>query len=153
MPQPTLDELGRMFHYAFHDDPDYPSAKPRLRQVEIDGPFSVGGRPVVPIELFHGRLPVLGFRFGPFAYCTDCSVVPDSSLALLGGLDVLILDALRRTPHPAHFTIDEAVEMARKIGAKQTYFTHMTHELAHEATNAELPDGVALGYDGLRISV
>ena len=151
--QPTLDELGRMFRYAFHDDPDYPSAKPGLRQVQIDGPFSVGGCPVVPIELFHGRLPVLGFRFGPFAYCTDCSAIPDASLDKLRDLKVLVLDALRHQPHPTHFTLEQAVEMARRIGAERTYFTHIAHQLGHAETNAGLPAGMALAYDGQQIEL
>ena len=150
----TLTALRRMFLYAFDPAPDSPHSRPELDFHTIDThPFRVGGETIVPIPLMHGPLPVLGFRFGDFAYCTDCNHIPSESLALLQDLDVLILDALRRTPHPAHFTLTEAVEMARLIGARKTFFSHMTHELAHEQTNRELPDGMALGYDGLRITL
>ena len=147
----TLSFLDRMFPYAFRDNPDYLSAKPRLKLVRIDGPLDLFGVHIVPIRLFHGDLPVWGFRVGRFAYCTDCSRIPDESLALLADLDVLVLDALRRRPHPTHFNLEQAVEAAHRIAARQTYFTHVAHELPHEATNAELPEGTALAYDGLVI--
>ena len=111
------------------------------------------GTPIRPIPLFHGELPVLGFRFGRFAYCTDCSRIPDESMAMLRDLDVLVLDALRRRPHPTHFNLDRRVEAAGRIAAGQTYFTHIAHELGHAATNAELPRGMALAYDGLVINL
>jgi phosphoribosyl 1,2-cyclic phosphate phosphodiesterase len=98
--------------------------------------------------LFHGQLPVLGYRIGPFAYCTDCNRVPPESLEMLAGVRVLVLDGLRHRPHPTHFTLSEAVNMARIIGARETYFTHIAHDLGHEATNSTLPTGMALGYDG-----
>lgn len=145
----TLATLDRMFPYAFHDTPDYPSAKPRLKLSLIDGPFELFGVPITPIPLLHGELPIFGFRFGNFAYCTDCSAIPQPSWKMLEGLDVLVLDGLRRRPHPTHFNIEQAVEAARKIGAKQTYFTHIAHELGHQSTNAELPENMALAYDGL----
>ena len=137
-----------MFPYAFRHSPDYPSSKPQLHLGLIEGPLELFGRAVVPIPLLHGPLPVLGFRFGRFAYCTDCSVIPDESWRLLEGLDVLILDALRHRPHPTHFNLEQAVQAAGRIGAGQTYFTHIAHELGHAATNAMLPGGMALGYDG-----
>ena len=101
------------------------------------------------MPLRHGPWDMLGFRVGRFAYLTDCNGVPDASLALLDGLDCLVLDALRQRPHPTHFTSAQAVEMARRIGARRTFFTHIAHELGHEATCASLPDGMALAYDGL----
>ncbi len=148
--QKTADALRRMFVYAFERNPDYPSDAPKL-EVELidDAPFELFGRRIVPIPLMHGPLPILGFRFGKFAYCTDCSVIPESSMALLTDLDVLILDALRRRPHPTHFNLEQAVAMARRIGARRTYFTHIAHELKHADTNASLPDGMALAHDGL----
>ncbi len=147
----TLDRLRSMFSYVFDDDDAYPSAKPKLALHEINGPFEIGGRTITPIPLLHGPTPVLGFRVGAFAYCTDVSVIPAESWPLLSGLDVLILDALRKRPHPTHFNLEQAVDHARRIGARQTYFTHIAHELAHEETNQELPAGIALSYDGLRI--
>jgi len=149
----TLAGIRRMFTYAFEPAPNSPHSRPQLELHPIDAdPFVVGEATIIPIPLFHGPLPVLGFRFGRFAYCTDCNLIPESSMRLLVGLDVIILDALRKKPHPAHFTIDEAVAAAHRIGAKQTYFTHMTHELRHEDTNRYLPKGMALAYDGLRFS-
>jgi phosphoribosyl 1,2-cyclic phosphate phosphodiesterase len=145
----TIGYVRSMFAYAFTDEPDYPSAKPELHTRVIDGPIELFGRIVTPIPYFHGPLPVLGYRVGNIAYCPDCNRIPDESRSLLQGLDVLILNALRRRPHPTHFTIDEAVEEARRIGARRTYFTHIAHELGHAAANAELPDGMALSYDGL----
>ncbi len=106
---------------------------------------------VIPIRLEHGRFRVLGFRFGNIAYCTDTNRIPPESLPLLQGLDVLILDALRHKPHPTHFSLDEAVETARQLQARRTYFTHMSHDLEHEATNRALPEGMELAYDGLRL--
>jgi phosphoribosyl 1,2-cyclic phosphate phosphodiesterase len=98
-------------------------------------------------------MPVLGFRFGPFAYCTDCSRIPDATLVKLDGLDLLVLDALRRRPHPTHLNLEQAVDMAGRIGAKQTLFTHIAHELGHAETNDELPESMALGHDGQRIEL
>ncbi len=147
----TLERLRTMFTYVFEHDADYPSAKPRLTLHEITGPFEIGGRTITPIPLLHGNLPVLGFRVGRFAYCTDVSRIPESSWPLLEGLDVLVLDALRKRPHPTHFNLDQAVEHARRIGAKRTFFTHIAHELPHAETNRELPAGMALAHDGLVI--
>jgi len=145
----TLDRLRRMFAYAFVDDPDYPSAKPYLETALLDGPFELFGRRIVPIPLLHGSLPVLGFRVGGIAYCTDCNVVPDESRELLRDLDVLVLDAVRHRPHATHFNLEQAIGEARRIGAKRTYFTHIAHGLKHAETNAELPEGMELAYDGL----
>ncbi|MBE7507426.1 MAG: MBL fold metallo-hydrolase [Planctomycetia bacterium] len=147
----TLERLRNMFPYVFEQDADYPSAKPRLALHEINGPFEIGGRTITPIPLLHGTLPVLGFRVGNFAYCTDVGKIPESSWPLLEGLDVLVLDALRKRPHPTHFNLDQAVEHAQRIGAKRTFFTHIAHELPHAETNRELPAGMALAHDGLVI--
>lgn len=144
----TLERLRAMFGYVFESDADYPSAKPQLDLREIQGPFEIGGTTITPIPLLHGTLPVLGFRVGDFAYCTDVNQIPPASWPLLAGLRVLILDALRRRAHPTHFSLGEAVDHARRIGAGHTYFTHIAHELGHEATNRELPAGMALAYDG-----
>jgi phosphoribosyl 1,2-cyclic phosphate phosphodiesterase len=144
----TAHVLQRMFPYAFTNEPEYPSAKPELNMVRVEGPFELFDIRIVPIALLHGKLPIFGYRIGRFAYCTDCSATPDASMALLTDLDVLILDALRIRPHPTHFNLDQAVKSARRIGAGQTYFTHIAHELLHAETNARLPDRMALAYDG-----
>lgn len=145
----TLARVRRMFEYCFTDDPQYASSKPQLVAREIHAPFELFGQRVLPIPYLHGTLPVLGFRVGRIAYCTDCSHIPDDSYALLRDLDVLVLGALRRRPHPTHFNLEQAVEHARRIGARRTFFTHIAHELLHAQVNAELPDGMQLSHDGL----
>jgi phosphoribosyl 1,2-cyclic phosphate phosphodiesterase len=149
---PTLSALRRTFEYAFA--PDAPGGGvPQLDLHPVDGPFRLGAEPIVPVPIQHGRATILGFRIGRFAYLTDCNAIPDASLTLLSGIDTIVLDALRRRPHPTHFTLAEAVDMARRIGARRTYFTHIAHDLGHAATSAELADGMALAYDGLSIDV
>jgi len=101
----------------------------------------------------HGPLPVFGFRIADLAYCTDCSAIPEDSWSLLVDLDVLILDALRIDTHPTHFNVKQAIEVAARIGAKRTYFTHMAHQIKHTDVDSSLPPGIRLGYDGLRIEL
>jgi phosphoribosyl 1,2-cyclic phosphate phosphodiesterase len=150
---PTLFDVRRMFAYVF--DPATPrgGGLPQLELFTILGPFCVGRQEVLPVPIVHGQRPILGFRFGPFAYLTDCSHIPDASWSLLEGLDVLVLDALREKPHPTHFSIAQAVDAARRIRARHTYFTHMTHDLRHEATCARLPETMQLAYDGLVVDI
>jgi phosphoribosyl 1,2-cyclic phosphate phosphodiesterase len=149
----TLDDIRRMFAYVF--DPATPKGGgvPRLELFTVAGPFCVADLDVEPIPIFHGKRPILGFRFGSFAYLTDCSRIPDESFPLLRGLDLLVLDALRIRPHSTHYSLDEAVEAATRIAAKQTLFTHMCHDLPHAATCAGLPGGMALAHDGLVLTV
>lgn len=149
----TGRDLRRTFAYVWDADAPRGGGLPDLRLWTIVGPFSLGRQEVVPVPVRHGPWDILGFRFGRFAYLTDCNGIPDGSLALLRDLDVVVLDALRHRPHPTHFTLDQAVEMARTIGARQTYFTHVAHELGHEETCARLPAGMALAYDGLRLEL
>jgi phosphoribosyl 1,2-cyclic phosphate phosphodiesterase len=111
------------------------------------------GQRVVPMRLIHDRFRVLGFRFGNVAYCTDTSKISEASRELLQGLDVLILDALRPRPHPTHLSLEEAIAIARQLQPKRTLFTHMSHDIEHEATSAALPPGMELAYDGLRIAL
>lgn len=149
----TLSDVRRMFAYVF--DPGTPKGGgiPQLNLFPISGPFSFSQRTFIPVPLKHGTLPILGYRIGAFAYLTDCSEIPESSLAQLDQLDVLVLDALRRRRHSTHFSLDEAVEMAVRIGARQTYFTHMTHDLLHADTCNSLPPDMTLAYDGLVVDV
>ena len=149
----TLNEIRRTVRYVF--DPDTPNGGglPQLRLFRMAGAFTIGRQEIVPVPLMHGARPILGLRIGRFAYLTDCSAIPDPSWALLEGLEVVVLDALRERPHPTHFSLDEAVAAARRIGARQTYFTHMCHDLPHAGTCARLPPGMTLAYDGLRITV
>jgi len=105
------------------------------------------------VPVMHGRRTVLGFRLGGFAYLTDCSGIPDSSWDLLQGLDTLVVDALRHRPHPSHFTVAEAVEVVERLAPRQAWLTHICHDLPHAATNAMLPAGVELAYDGLVLGI
>ncbi|MEP7116541.1 MAG: MBL fold metallo-hydrolase [Acidobacteriota bacterium] len=144
----TGAELTRIFAYAFSPATGPGGGVPDLALIEIDGPFVIDGVAIVPVPILHGRQPILGFRIGNFAYLTDCSEVPQASLGLLEGLEVLVLDALRHRPHPTHFSVAEAVAVATRIGARETFFTHICHDLAHAETCAALPPGMALAYDG-----
>jgi phosphoribosyl 1,2-cyclic phosphate phosphodiesterase len=149
----TLDGIKRTFDYAFDDGAPAGGGVPQIDLKPIVGPFHLGATEVIPIPIMHGKWQILGFRFGRFAYLTDCNEVPVASRALLTGLDVLVLDALRRRPHPTHFTLSQAIEVAGEIDARQTYFTHIAHDLGHAATCAELPERMALAFDGLAIDL
>jgi phosphoribosyl 1,2-cyclic phosphate phosphodiesterase len=149
----TLGELRRIFDYAFDPVPQAGGGVPQIAPREITGPFDLDGLTVVPVPIRHGHQTILGFRVGGFAYLTDCSGIPEESLARLEGLDVIVLGALRHRPHPTHFSLGEALEAARRVGARRTYFTHMCHDLGHADTMASLPPGCALAFDGLTIEV
>ena len=146
--------IWKSFDYAFNAPKDlHRGGVPQLQFQQISTePFEVLGERVIPIRLKHGKyFDVLGFRIGNVAYCTDVNAIPPESMRQLQGLDVLILDALRRERHSTHFSLEEAVEVAKLLEAKQTFFTHISHDLEHEATNASLPENMALAYDGLSI--
>ncbi len=146
----TMENIRRIFTYIF--DATYPHGGiPKLDPHLIDGPFDLWGQRLTPIPVLHGQLPVLGFRFGQAAYVTDFSTIPESSLALLEGLDVLILDALRQKPHPTHSNIEQSLALVKRLKPRQAYFTHIAHEVGHEETDAALPPGVHLAYDGLKL--
>jgi len=149
----TLASLRRMFSYIFEPPMQVGGGLPRLTLFRIAGPFSLGGVEVVPVPLFHGTLPVLGFRLGSFAYLTDCNRIPDASWTLLHGVQTIILDALRHKPHSTHFSLSEATDVVARLGAARAYFTHISHDLGHEATCALLPAGVELAYDGLVLEI
>ncbi len=145
--------IRRSFDYAFeHNAAHYAGGVPQLdlRRIATER-FELLGVAVIPLRLAHGRSQVLGFRVGKVAYCTDCNFIPNETWPLLSGLDVLILDALRPRPHVTHFSLTEAIAIAERVGAKRTLFTHMSHELEHEATSSQLPPGMELAYDGLRV--
>lgn len=151
--EPPVEELlRRAFHYAFESPPDTLHSIPRLEFKHLDlRPVELCGLTFQPIRLIHGRLPILGFRMNRVAFCTDVSEIPRESEPLLEGLDVLILGAIRDEPHPTHFNIPQALEVVEKFRPRRTYLTHISHTLDHEATNARLPAGVKLAYDGLSI--
>jgi phosphoribosyl 1,2-cyclic phosphate phosphodiesterase len=150
--QPTLSRLKTIFDYAFGNGELKPGL-PNLAGIEIEGPFYLEDIEIHPIKLMHGKQVILGFRIGNMAYCTDVSTIPEDSYALLKDLDVLILGALRETPHPTHFSVDEAVNEAHKIGAKQTYFVHMSHKIDHQPRQDTLPLGMNFAYDGLVLNL
>lgn len=169
----TSDVLRNMFAYIFSDG-SYPGI-PKLALHPVTENFVINGRydaqtcfpngdpiqttnhdqriEVQPIPVLHGKLPIYGYRIGDFAYLTDTSHIPESSFHALQGLDVLVLDALREQPHHSHFSIAQAVQAARRIGARRTYFIHMTHQVLHETIQAQLPSGMFLAHDGLCIEV
>jgi len=150
----SLDILKRTFYYVFDGLPRLGGGVPQVDVHEVGtAAFAVGGVRIVPIPLWHGRMPILGFRFGRFAYLTDCNRIPDESWPLLDGLDTLVLDALRDEPHTTHFTVAEAVETIARLAPRRAYLTHMTHDLGYAETNARLPAGVELAYDGLALDV
>lgn len=147
-------QIRESFSYAFATpEPDqHYGAIPQLeiRRIGLE-PFELLGMLVSPIRLIHGKLPVLGFRIGNVAFCTDVSYIPDESWPLLEGLDVLIVDALREEPHATHFGIPQALEAINRVKPRRAYLTHISHYLEYSTTNARLPAGVELAYDGLRI--
>lgn len=149
----TIERLKMEFSYAFGKN-QYPGV-PKLTIEEIDETaFRIGDIDFQPIPVWHKDMKVLGFRIGTFAYITDANLIPASSMKLLEGIETLVLNALRRTPHYSHFTLEEAIEVATQIGPKQAYFTHISHLLgSHEEVSKELPDWISLAHDGLRISI
>jgi phosphoribosyl 1,2-cyclic phosphate phosphodiesterase len=150
---PTFAVIERVFSYVF-DNRERNTSIPQLTVNLIDeSPFDVLGLRFEPIPVTHGKDTIFGFRFGNVAYLTDHSSIPESSLERLRGLDVLFLDALRYRPHPSHSTVDTSIETARLLQPRRTYFTHMCHDVGHAATEASLPPGIFLAYDGLEISV
>lgn len=149
----TVDSLRKSFYYVFDPRTDQGGGLPQIELHTIERAFSVGGVAIQPIPLMHGRRPILGFRFGDFAYLTDTNLVPEPAFPLLAGVKTLILDALRHRPHPTHFTVAEALSVVERLRPQQTYFTHICHDLPHAATNAALPAGVELAYDGLSFTI
>ena len=153
----TFRIIRRIFAYVFDDKPTLSTVPSVTLNAIHDRPFELLGIPFVPVPLFHGDMKVLGFRFGRAAYLTDFSTMSDSSMALLEGLDELILDALRDIPHPMHQTVDSALALIEKLKPRRAWFTHIAHDLPHAETNERLAKmgfpHVQLAYDGLQFEV
>jgi len=146
----TAQVLRSVFRYIFEADYKYGG----LAQVEIwpvNGLVELFGARFEPLPVFHGDAEIEAFRFGSAAYLTDFSSVPEESLAKLHGLDILFLDALRHHPHPTHSTVENSLKLVERLQPKRAYFTHISHDLPHEATNAALPANVRLAHDGLKL--
>jgi phosphoribosyl 1,2-cyclic phosphate phosphodiesterase len=154
----TLAILRDRFIYVFEDTQEG-GGKPKLDLIPVTGPFEVAGLHVTPLEVLHGALPVTAFRVrerhgGPeFAYATDCNQIVPDTMAQLRGLDLLILDALGKNRHPTHFSLEQAIDVARHLAPRRTLFTHISHGLDHEETNASLPQGMSLAHDGLVVDL
>jgi phosphoribosyl 1,2-cyclic phosphate phosphodiesterase len=147
---PTAKAVRRAFSYIWDTSSQIGGGKPQLELHEVTAPFDHDGIAVVPIPVDHGDWTIFGFRIGAFAYITDTNGIPPASMRLLEGVEVLALDGLRPAPrHPTHFTIDQAVECAQAIGARETWLIHLTHEVMHDEVEATLPEGIRLAYDGL----
>lgn len=151
-------QIRKAYSYAFDDSGSglHPGAVPnlaihRIGPTAAPEPFELCGVRIIPIRLMHGKLPVLGFRIGDVAFCTDVSEIPEESFALLEGLDTLVIDALREKPHATHFSVGQALEAIARVKPRQAYLTHISHTLDHAKTSVTLPAGVAMAYDGLRI--
>jgi len=149
----TNAAVRRMFHYAFADK-RYPGVPELTLHTIGEAPFDVCGIEITPIEVLHYNMPVLGFRIGDLAYITDAKTLPAKAMKQLQGVDVLVLNALRKKEHSSHLNLQEATDVAKEIGARQTYFTHVSHLMGrHQEVSVELPEGISFAYDGLRVQV
>ncbi len=151
--EPTQAVLVREFPYAFADSP-YPGVPEiKMNTIHLE-PFLVGDIPVIPILVWHLKMPVLGFRFGDFTYITDANRIDPSEMEKIRGTKILTLNTLRKQKHISHFTLEEGIQLANEIGAAKTFFTHMSHQMGrHAEVQKELPSGMALAYDGLVFSL
>ena len=151
--QMTIDALMREFAYAFADK-KYPGV-PNLELNSIDlTPLSIGDIPIIPIQVWHLKMPVYGFRFGSFTYITDANRIDDAEKEKIKGSEILVLNALRKEKHISHYTLDEAIALVQELEIPTAYFTHISHQLGrHEEIEKRLPQGMHLAYDGLRIEL
>ena len=151
-PASALAGVRRTFAYAFEPGQEG-GGKPQIELLAVDGPFELLGTRVVPVPVRHGEVEVFGYRFGRFAYVTDVNFIPEASFALLAGVEVLVLGALRYRPHTTHFSFAEAFSAAARIGARRTLLTHVAHDVDHAAPTVPLPPGVEIGHDGLVVEL
>jgi phosphoribosyl 1,2-cyclic phosphate phosphodiesterase len=148
----TTKVLEHIFDYTFSPQATYPN-RARVELQRLEDSATIHGIQFRRVPILHGNMEIAGFRFGNTAYLTDVSGIPETSFPLLEGVEHLIISALRHKPHPSHATVEQSLGWSRRIGARRTWFTHIAHELAHEATNRALPEGVELAYDGLTIPI
>lgn len=153
MDEETSGTVRTCFGYCFKEQLEVGVFRPQLVERRIAGPFEIGELAWTPIPIYHGKATILGFRIGRLAYCTDASGIPESTWPLLEGLDVLVVDALQERKHPTHFTIAEALAVVDRVKPRRTVFTHMSHSVMHATASTQLPAGVELAVDGLRIEV
>jgi phosphoribosyl 1,2-cyclic phosphate phosphodiesterase len=148
-------ELKRLFSYIYEKPLQVGGGVSEFdnRQAVHGQPIIIGELTITPLEIMHGILPIFGYRINDFAYLTDCSAIPETTYALLKGVKVAVIDALRPVPHPTHFSVEQAVAAAHRIGVEKAYFTHIAHGLEHAETNARLPANMQLAYDGLEITI
>jgi len=145
--------LKRDFHYAFAEK-RYPGVPSLNLHILDNNPFEVGDLVLTPIEVLHYKLPVFGYRVGDFSYITDVNFIAEAEKEKLKGSKVLVLSALRQSEHISHYSLEQAIEVAREVGAEQTYFIHMSHQMGlHEEVDAQLPEGMNLSYDGLVLEI
>ncbi|HXY11691.1 MAG TPA: MBL fold metallo-hydrolase [Terriglobales bacterium] len=148
--QEAVEFIRTMFRYIFEADYKF-GGLPLVELHVINGPLELFGASFEPVAVIHGEMEIYGFRFGSAAYLTDHSKIPESSFAKLDDLDILFLDALRHKPHPTHSTIENSLQIVERVKPKRAFFTHICHDLAHEATNSSLPANVRLSYDGMKL--
>ncbi len=147
----TAIQLRERFGYAFEDHFPFYGGKPDLTLHEFDGPFELFGETVTPIPVTHGSWTVHGFRIGPLVYLTDAKEIPEESMDTLRGAEVLVLNALRKRPHPTHLSLDEAIDVIRDVKPQRAYLVHLAHDLSHAEASARLPSNTCIAYDGLSV--
>lgn len=156
-PPDSMARLAKRFAYIFDDSikalPGTSKPEGRAHPVPPGRKFRIGDVDVLPIAIPHGPVSVYGYRIGNLGYITDAKEIPDDAVSALRGVDVLVLNALFRTQHPTHLSVSEAVGAAQKIGARQTWLTHLTHRTGHAELEAELPPGIAPAFDGLTVEI
>lgn len=150
--QGALRTIRQAYEYVFVPT-QVGGGKPALELIPIESRFATCGIDVQPVQVLHGKLDVLGYRIGGFAYVTDVSCIPEESMELLRGVEVLVLGVLRPQPHETHFSVDQGLQVVESLRPNSAYFTHIAHRLDHELTNAQLPPHVRLAYDGLQITL
>lgn len=149
------EALKREYHYVFNENLKYPGVpEVTMHRISAESPFFIDNTEIIPIEVLHYKLPVLGFRINNMAYITDANFISEKEKEKLLGLDVLVLNALRKNTHISHFNLQEAIELSQELGAKRTYLTHISHLMGtHEVVSKEIPQNVFLAYDGLKVTI